>query len=124
MAFEQPGVVVSFEAGADLSTRQYHFVKVTGAQTCNAITATTDKPVGVLQNKPGAVGRAATVNVDGISKVVAGAAIAAGSPITFNAAGQAIVATTGLTIHGVAMGSAGALADLVSVLLNLNQTTA
>lgn len=124
MAFEQPGVVVTLEAGADLSTKQYHFIKVTGAQTCNAITATTDKPVGVLQNKPAAVGRAATVNVDGITKMIAGGAVPAGSPISFNAAGQAIVATTGLVIHGTALGSAGAVNDLVSVVLNLNQTTA
>lgn len=75
MSTEQPGFATSFDAGADLSANQFYpvilgstgRVTIPGGQGVYAI--------GVLQNKPAAAGRSATVMCSGITKVRAGAAI-------------------------------------------------
>ena len=83
--FNTPGLV----AGADLSAKQYHFVKLNGTGTqvvaCNGVT---DKPIGVLQNKPTS-GQAAEVMMLGISKVVGDANLAIDDLIGTSADGQA-----------------------------------
>jgi hypothetical protein len=70
MAFEIPGETHSFEAGADLSTHQYKFVKLDSNGRVVICAAATDKPVGILQDKPAALGRVAQVMVSGVSKLV------------------------------------------------------
>lgn len=69
MATEQELHSVSYAADADLSTKQYFLVKrgATAGQ-CSLVAATTDIPIGILQNKPAAVGRAAQVMTLGRSK--------------------------------------------------------
>ena len=82
MAWQQEGtaIKVTMAAGADLSADQYKFVEVSAANTVTLCNATTDNPLGVLQNKPDAAGKAAEVLVAGISKVVtAGAMVSNGS---------------------------------------------
>ena len=80
-----------FEASADLSTRQYHIVaKNAVARQVFLANSVDDVIVGVLQNKPAATGRAATVRIGGIAKVKAGAAIAAGVRVGTDATGRAI----------------------------------
>ncbi|MGE3510717.1 MAG: hypothetical protein AB7N65_17730 [Vicinamibacterales bacterium] len=96
MAVETPGFTLSFEAGADLSSKQYHFVRLDGANgrkvvVCDAVT---DRPVGVLQNDPTA-GQMATVMVTGISQVVANADLAAGDTIGTSNDGQAAAYVAG-----------------------------
>ena len=83
-------MTLSFEAGADLSAKQYHFVRLDGANgrkvvVCDAVT---DRPVGVLRNDPTS-GQMATVMVTGISQVVANADLAAGDVIGTSNDGQA-----------------------------------
>lgn len=97
--------------------KQYHFVKVTGRNTAG-LASTTDRIVGVLQNKPQQAGGAATVGIRGITNVVAGEAISAGEEVEPGAtttAGQAIVADAGTGV-GVALQDA-ASGSLVPVLL-------
>lgn len=122
MAYEQPAIVITLEASADLSLKQYTFVKVTGGQTVGAVAAGSDIAIGVLQNKPAAAGRAATINTNGVSKCIAGAAITAGASVSFNASGQVIAATTGLRIVGIALQAAGAANDTIAVNLNFAGT--
>ncbi|TXH10910.1 MAG: hypothetical protein E6R03_14935 [Hyphomicrobiaceae bacterium] len=89
MAFEAPGAALfSFEAAVDLSTKQFHFVKLDGTGKVTTIAAVTDRPLGILQNKPVA-GQAATVLFFGISKVVADENITAGALVGTSADGQA-----------------------------------
>lgn len=76
-------------AAADLRTHQFKFVKITAARTVGLCTATTDKPIGVLQNKPN-TGEAAEVLVIGVTEVVAGETIAAGDKLTVNAVAKAV----------------------------------
>lgn len=95
--------------------KQYHFVKVTGVHQCGIADAD-DVVIGVLQNKPQNAGNAATVGIRGVSKVIADAAITAGSNIKCSADGQAATAGAGPTV-GVALTSAANAGELVSVLL-------
>ena len=71
MAFELPNFVITLPAAADLSAKQFYFVKIdTSGQA--ALAATTGEAViGVLQNKP-TQGQAAQVMVQGITKAVVG----------------------------------------------------
>jgi len=70
MAFEQPGAMDGGRpAGADLSSHQFKFVKLNSSGQVILCAAATDKPYGILQNKPTS-GAAAIVMRDGMSKVV------------------------------------------------------
>lgn len=73
-------------ASADLSAHQFKFVKMTpsGVAVC---AATTDRPIGVLQNRPLA-GQPCTIVCIGVTEVIAGVAtIVAGDTIYVTAAG-------------------------------------
>ena len=72
MATEKALQLVSFPAAADLSGKQYHIVDMESDGEVTFTTAATDVPVGVLQNKPAAAGRAASVAIGGITKVEVG----------------------------------------------------
>ena len=80
MAYEisNYSVKVTLVAGADLSAKQYTFVKLDSSGQAVAAAAATDIPIGVLQNAPTS-GQEAEVLVVGGTKIVAGAAIAEGA---------------------------------------------
>jgi len=88
--YDGSGITMTLTAAADLSTHQYKFVEVTAANTVNLCNATTDRPVGVLLNKP-TTGQAATILLAGVTKVTATGAIAAGRSIGTSAAGLAAI---------------------------------
>ena len=53
MAYEGPQIKLpGLTANADLSAKQYYFVKLSGAGTVTVCSGVTDKPIGVLQNTP------------------------------------------------------------------------
>jgi hypothetical protein len=118
MAYEENLVCVTMEAGQDLSAKQFYFVEFA---TDGQIDPAGDggRAEGVLQNKPSAAGRAATVAISGISKVVAGGAITKGNLVSSNSSGKAQVAGTNDVILGVAMETATADGELIAVLLNV-----
>lgn len=74
MAYEIPGMVHTFKAAGDLSTYQFHFMKLTADDTVSVCTGQTDIPCGVLQNKPNAAGKTADVMLYGITKLEVDAA--------------------------------------------------
>ena len=121
MAYEAAQVKVGqFTASADLSVKQYHFVKMSGNDTVTVCAAITDVPVGVLQNNP-ASGGAAEVALLGVTKVVADGTLAAGNLIGTSADGQAdaIAAGTDTTVYlmGVAVSAASA-GETTTMILN------
>lgn len=121
MAFEAAQIKVGqFTASADLSAKQYHFVKMSGNNTVTVCAAITDIPIGVLQNAP-ASGSAASVALFGITKVVADGTLAAGNVIGTSADGQAdaIAAGTDTTVYtmGIALNAASA-GETVEMFLN------
>ena len=120
MAYAGQQICATFEAGADLSAKQYYFVKLSAANTVNVCSAITDIPIGILQNKPGS-GEAATVCLFGISKVSANGTLAAGNLIGTSADSQAdaIAAGTDTTVYTMGQAlEAAAAGDTVSMFLN------
>lgn len=116
MAYEVPGFGLgTLTAAADLSALQYRFVVVNASGDIAQSTASGDV-AGVLQNKP-TLGEAAQVMTDGVSKVVAGAAVAAGAKVMSNASGQAITATATNKAVGMALAAAAAAGEIIPVLL-------
>ena len=111
----KPGL---FTAAADLSGKQFYFVKLASATTVTVCAAATDKPIGVLQNKPTS-GQAAEVMVIGISKVSSDAGLSAGDLIGTSGDGQADATEyiAGQVISG--SNSAGGLATAVINCANL-----
>lgn len=95
MAFEIPGLIVSVDAGADLSSNQYFFVKLNSSGQVVAIAANTDIPFGILQNKPSASGQSASVMLYGVSKCVASADLTPANVIGPSANGRAAAYANG-----------------------------
>lgn len=123
MAVEGERLSFTAVAGADYSAaaNQYKFVKFSANRTVILCAAATDKPCGVLQNKPGS-GQAAEVTYIGETKIQADATLAAGALIGTSADGQADAKvpgtdTTEYTVGHVIDGVTNA-GELVSALIN------
>lgn len=123
MAYEisNYSVKVTLVAAADLSTKQYTFVKLNSSGQAAAASGATDIPIGVLQNAPTA-GQEAEVLVVGGTKIVAGAAIGEGGLIGTSAAGKAValVAGTDTTkyVVGTLLTESAADGDIVTAVIN------
>ena len=83
----------TFTAGADLSANQYKFVKLDSSGNIVACSATTDIPIGVQQNNPSASGRAVVVMLQGVTKMVASAAISIGAAVGTSSGAKAVSLT-------------------------------
>lgn len=96
MATFQNGDRGSFPAGADLTGKRYHIVKLDSNGAVVLATAGTDAIIGVLDNEPKAGGTAEVVliNGQGTFKVKAGADIAKDAYITAGSGGLAAATTT------------------------------
>lgn len=122
MASENHGKQVSIGVAADLSTKQFCFVKVTADRTIN-VCAEGEAAVGVLQDKPNVAGHPGCVMLDGVSKVTVGVnAITAGQNVKADALGKGDVAASGDVINGVALtgGAAGTTIEVILVSKHLN----
>lgn len=107
------------KADADLSAKQYFLVTKTA--TGVALAGANARVLGPLMDKPKS-GEFGAVQVSGVAKVKAGAAIAIGDYLKSDAAGKAAVATgeaagTLVEIFGIALEAATADLDVISVLL-------
>jgi hypothetical protein len=123
MAYEIAGypVKITLVAGADLSSKQYLFVKLNTSGQAVICDGATDSPIGVLQNDP-ASGEEASVLVVGGTKLVAGAAINPGVKIGTSATAKADAKvagtdTTEYTVGVVLLGSA-ADGDIITAVIN------
>jgi hypothetical protein len=87
MATYESKMTLSLLAAADLSSSQYYALRLSAANTVNVGNAIGCKCIGLLQNTPGAAGRAAEVAVGGRAIGKAGGTIAYGDPVESTAAG-------------------------------------
>ena len=121
MAWTIPGFTFTRVAGADLSSSQYYFVKLSTTDTVVVCAAATDIPIGILQNAPTS-GQEATIMVTGISKVSADAALSIGQLIRTAADGQADAKTVGTDttqyVVGNVLVAAGAAGELATATVN------
>lgn len=115
MAYEVPGHQNTLLAAADLRSSQFRAVVVNSSGRA-ALAGAAARDVGILQNTPN-IGEAGTIMWDGVSKVVAAAAIAAGALVATNASGQALTATTTQPSFGVARTAAGGANEVIAVQL-------
>lgn len=124
MAWEQSGCKLGeLAAAADYSAvgNQYKLVKVTNASGVPQATlcaAVTDRPIGVLQNRPVA-GQSAEIMTDGISKVQLDGTTVPGDQVGVSADGQVAVYVPGTDttkyIIGVCLigGAAGEIGTII-----------
>lgn len=82
----------------------------------------TDALIGVIQHAATAAEQEVEVQLNGISNVKAGGVIALGAPVTADAAGKAVTATTGQNILGYAC-KAAAAGDIIPVLIHITLYT-
>lgn len=121
MATQDAGLSMSLEANGDLSSSQYYFVTMTGTNNRVAVcNATTDVPIGVLQNDPAAAGREASVCILGSTKIKTGSSsLTAGNIVGTDANGKARALTVGTNTTAYASGivvsgsSSGEMAEIV-----------
>ncbi len=122
---QKPILTESFKASGDLSAKQFHWVKMTANPReviiCNG---TTDKPIGVLQNKPDATGKAAEVMVIGRTKVSSDVALSEGDSIGTSADGQTDIKTettagdTTQYVTGTIIAASGAAGEMAEAIIN------
>lgn len=107
------------KAEASLDEGLYHVLHITGnGPEVNRLYDQNDSTMcGVLQNNPGAAGRAAIVAYLGLSKIVAGGAISAGDVLTCNTSARAITVTSGDMAFGRAIEAAGADGEIIEAIL-------
>lgn len=117
MAFEQSGFRQSYPAGADLSSYQYRFVKVSSGQfvLCGA----GDSSFGILQDTPNAAGVAGSALYEGISRIVVDAGttpIAAMDNLKSDASGRGVKTTTaGDEVGAIALEAATTTGAIIAV---------
>ena len=112
---------LSLEAGADLSDKQFYFVKMSDDRKVAVCADVTDVPIGVLQNAPES-GESADVMVIGLSKVSSDAALTAGDAIGSSSDGQAQTVTVGsettVYLAGRVIDGTSAAGELASAVIN------
>lgn len=110
----------SYEAGADLSAKQFYLVEQATTGKVSVCNGATDIPVGPLQNKPKS-GEQAQVRLLGLSKVVSdgsGTAIAIGDWVGTDGNGKAIKKGTDKDyVIGRAQEASSADGTVITVLL-------
>lgn len=121
MATELPGFMhTGYTASSDLSTSPFRAVRLSGVRTVTAISAITDKPLGVLQNTP-ASGETAQIMASGRSKMEASAAITAGATVGVSANGRAVTIVPGTDttqyVLGIAEDTCANAGEFISVYL-------
>jgi hypothetical protein len=120
MSYENYIRPVSMIAGQDFTNLQYRFISI--AQDDGQVDPTGYglESEGVIQNKPSAAGRVASVmSVEGcITKCVAGGVVRPGKDVMSDAVGRCIEATAGGRVQGVNMAeTASAAGDIVAIML-------
>jgi len=117
--FSNYSVKVTLVAGADLSAKQYNFVKLNSSGEAVVVAAATDLPIGILQNAPTS-GQEAEVLIAGGSKLVLGGTVAAAGVVSTSAAGAGVAIVHGTDTTKYALGQAitgGASGEIVTVVV-------
>jgi hypothetical protein len=114
-------IIQSFngKAGADLSSYQNRFVYISGVKTIGLCTTEGMKADAVLQDEPSAAGTGCKLAASGIVFVLSGEAVTAGTEVTNDTTGRAIVAGAGQPVHGKAWTTCTGADEYIVVKLSL-----
>ena len=119
--YDGSGIVITQTATADLSGSQYRLVKVDTNTDGNVVIcgAVTDKPLGVLLNKP-AAGQAATILCAGVTQLASGAAVANGDTIGVDITGRGVnqAPVNANPVFGQALSTSGGAGQIITVAIN------
>lgn len=111
---------ISIPAGADLSASQFRFVKLSSGAVVRC--GTGEAAIGVLTNKP-TEGEMASVQISGVAKVSADAAVSVDDRIMSSSDGQGATRTGVNNALGVALTAAGAAGELFECKLEQSDGT-
>jgi len=118
MAVERPGHTITLPASGDLSGDQYKFIQVDSAGRAFVATSSDTPVIGVLQNRPDAIDKAATIwGIGSISKVVAAGVLFPGTAIRTQPDGIANVEVQPNFIVGTCLSVSSDPGDLVSIFI-------
>jgi len=121
MAYEiSQSTKITLVAAADLSAKQYTFVKVNSSGQAAACTGATDKAIGILQNAPYS-GQECEIVVSGGSKVYAGGTLVTGNSVGTDANGKAVALTQGTDTTKYVVGQAvlpAVSGEIATVIIN------
>lgn len=96
MAVEEALRPMNGVASADLSTKQYYGVTMDSNGRIAVVSGQEGAAaIGILQDKPAALGRACNYAIGGRSKVVLGGTLVAGDRFTFDTNGKAVAVGSG-----------------------------
>jgi hypothetical protein len=121
MAYEiSQSVKITLVAAADLSAKQYTFVKLNSSGQAAACAAATDKPIGILQNAPTS-GQECEIVVSGGSKVKAGGTLDEGNSVGTDSNGAAVALAQGTDTTKYVVGQAllpAVSGEIATVIIN------
>lgn len=116
---------ISLEASGDLSSNQYTFVDVNSSGQVAVVSTAGAKAVGVLQDKPAAQGRVASIGINNVTKVKVGAAVTAGVELVSDTSGRAIAhSAADQFVQGTALESATAADQIIRMIFHPYQASA
>ena len=118
MSYEINPDLITMEAGADLSAKQYHFVILASDGQIDGVGTAGLRADGVLQNDPSAAGRSATVAIGGVTKIVAGGVVTRGQLVASKNDGRAQTAATGNIVLGRALETSAADGDIIAMIFD------
>lgn len=120
MASELGLKTFSATAGADLSAKQFYFVRLSSTGTVELCDTEGELPCGILQNKPES-GEVASVAYEGVSKLVLGGTVDSNDEVMTDANGKGKAAagatTPGNFIVGSMLKGGGVSGDIQSCLI-------
>lgn len=123
MAYQYDGtaIVITQIATASLAANQYEMVMVDTNFDSQVVVcgATTDTPLGVLLNKPGA-GEAASIMCAGVTKVSTGAALANGALLGVDATGRVVTQAPAAAnpVFGQALTTSNGAGEIITAAIN------
>lgn len=114
MATENNLSTISMVAASDMSTTgQYRFVVINSSGEA-AIAGAAAEVDGVMQSNPG-LGQSGSVGINGVTKIVLAATLAAGATVASDGSGEAVASSVN-PVQGKLL-EGGAAGDIVSMLL-------
>lgn len=109
-------VSITVPSSGDLSASLYRFVSLNGSGQA-VVTGAGADAIGILTNKPTALGQAAEVQILGRAKLVAGGTIASQARVASTASGAGLTVATGNFALATCL-VGGVINDLIEVLLS------
>lgn len=109
------------KAEGDKSDYQHHFMKLTSADFTFTLCGAGVVPLGILQNKPAAAGRAGQIRRVGLSKLIIADTITSGELLKSDASGHGVHADTNNDNYGAIALEAGTTGQTITVLMEFGE---